>query len=153
MKEQELKDHYFEDVKVGDTVVSAKRRLSGSEFFDFARISRDYTPLHLDEMFAKKSRFGKRIAHGLLVISSAVGLLSTQSHFMNTVVAVTGIQIRFLEPVFVGDTIHAKHVVLKKESTRSKEHGAVEALVEIFNQKGKKVAQYSYQILLRKREP
>ena len=90
------------DVKVGDTF--AKSRLVTDELIRaFAEISGDHNPLHLDEEYAATTRFGKRIAHGMLsgaFISAVLGY-----EFQEQPIVYLSQTLRFVSPVFIGDTI------------------------------------------------
>jgi 3-hydroxybutyryl-CoA dehydratase len=147
-----MSSRYFEDVTIGDRFSAASRTLTEADFLDFARISGDYTPLHIDNEFAKKSIFGERIAHGLLTASATVGLLSGVPLFTTTVIAVTQMTIRFFAPVHAGDTIHAEQVINGKKSLEGRDGGLVTLGVKVINQNGIEVLAMSYDILVRKRD-
>ncbi len=69
----------------------------------FAEVSGDYNPIHLDEEFAKNTRFGKRIAHGMLsgaFISAVLG-----NEFKDMKIIYLSQTMRFTAPVFIGDTV------------------------------------------------
>jgi len=66
---------YFEDFQVGETVVTRARTVTETDIVSFAALTGDWYPLHTDVEYAKKGPFGERIAHGLLVLSIANGLL------------------------------------------------------------------------------
>ena len=67
---------YFEDLNVGDRTTSAARTVTEADIVNFAGLSGDYNPIHIDETFAENSPFKQRIAHGLLVLSIASGLFT-----------------------------------------------------------------------------
>ena len=96
------------DVKVGDTF--AKSRLVNDELIRaFAEISGDHNPLHLDEEYAATTRFGKRIAHGMLsgaFISAVLG-----HEFQERRIVYLSQTMRFVSPVFIGDTVTATATV------------------------------------------
>ena len=90
------------DLKVGDTF--AKSRLVTDELIRaFAELSGDHNPIHLDEEFAATTRFGKRIAHGMLsgaFISAVLGF-----EFRERKIVYLSQEMRFIAPVFIGDTV------------------------------------------------
>jgi 3-hydroxybutyryl-CoA dehydratase len=96
------------DLKVGDTF-SITKEVTDEVIRKFADVSGDYNPIHLDEEFAAKTMFGKRIAHGMLgasFISAVLGYkLSEQK------VVYLSQNLKFIAPVFIGDTVTAKAVV------------------------------------------
>ena len=90
------------DITIGDSF-STSREITDELIRKFAELSGDYNPIHLDEEFASKTRFGKRIAHGMLIgafISAVLG---------NGFKGYTGIYLsqtmKFTNPVFIGDTV------------------------------------------------
>ena len=90
------------DLKVGDTF-SKSREVTDELIKKFAEISGDYNPLHLDEEFAKNTRFGKRIAHGMLSGAFISGVLGYE--FSVRKVVYLSQTLKFVAPVFIGDTV------------------------------------------------
>jgi acyl dehydratase len=93
-------------VKVGDKA-SMEKKFSQQDVADFARISGDDQPLHLDEAYAATTRFKKRIAHGMLSAGLISAALGTKLAPQATVVYLSQ-SLRFMRPVYPGDTIEAK---------------------------------------------
>ena len=95
-------------LKIGDTF-TVQKEVTDELIRKFADVSGDHNPIHLDEDFAAKTRFGKRIAHGMLgasFISAVLGYkLSEQK------VVYLSQTLKFVAPVFIGDTVTAKAVV------------------------------------------
>src|SRR5664279_1223219 len=90
------------DLKIGDTY-SKERHITDELIRQFAEISGDHNPIHLDEEFAKTTRFGRRIAHGMLsgaFISAVLGY-----EFEVRKIVYLSQTMRFIAPVFIGDTI------------------------------------------------
>lgn len=104
------------DIKVGD--VFTKSRLVTDELVrGFAELSGDFNPIHLDEKFASTTRFGRRIAHGMLsgaFISAVLG-----NEFRERQIVYMQQKMRFVAPVFIGDTVTAtatvKHIRKEKQ--------------------------------------
>jgi 3-hydroxybutyryl-CoA dehydratase len=98
------------DIKIGDTF-SVEKEVTDELIRQFADVSGDYNPLHLDEEFAKTTRFGKRIAHGMLTssfISAVLGYkLSVQK------IVYLGQTLRFKHPTYIGDKVTARATVKK----------------------------------------
>ncbi|HEY3998402.1 MAG TPA: MaoC/PaaZ C-terminal domain-containing protein [Candidatus Xenobia bacterium] len=125
---------YFEDFSAGQTFESPARTLTESDIQSFAALTGDYNPLHTDEEFARQTPFGRRISHGLMGLSFAVGLISRLGIIDGTIQAFLGLEWQFKKPLFVGDTVHAKATV--KEARRSKsqpDRGVVVLQVEVHN--------------------
>jgi acyl dehydratase len=105
---------YFEDVAVGQEWESLGRTVTQADIVNFAGISGDFNPIHVDHEFAKGTHFRQPIAHGLLVFSIASGL-GINSPPMRTL-AFLGIRDwQFTAPVFIGDTIRVRTTLLEKE--------------------------------------
>ena len=96
------------DLKVGDTF-TVQREVTDELIRQFADVSGDYNPIHLDEEFAAKTRFGKRIAHGMLGASFISAVLGYQ--LSERKVVYLSQTLKFVAPVFIGDTVTAKAVV------------------------------------------
>lgn len=96
------------EIKVGDKH-STERLVTDELIRKFAEVSGDYNPIHLDEEFAKQTRFGQRIAHGMLsgaFISSILGYRMTERK-----IVYLSQTLRFTSPVFIGDTVTATGTV------------------------------------------
>ena len=92
------------DLNIGDTF-STSREVTDEIIRKFADVSGDYNPIHLDDEFAKTTRFGKRIAHGMLsgaFISAVLG-----NEFKDRKIVYLSQTMKFTAPVFIGDTVTA----------------------------------------------
>jgi 3-hydroxybutyryl-CoA dehydratase len=99
---------YFEEFEIGTEVVSPGRTITETDVVNFAGLSGDYTQLHTDEEFAKGTLFGRRIAHGALVLSIATGLAFRLGFIEGTALAFRELTWKYSQPVYLGDTIHLK---------------------------------------------
>jgi oxepin-CoA hydrolase/3-oxo-5,6-dehydrosuberyl-CoA semialdehyde dehydrogenase len=105
--------------------------------------------MHFDEIAAKESPFGKRIAHGYFVLSAAAGLFVSPAP--GPVLANYGLDtLRFIKPVGIGDTIQAR-LTAKRKIDKKKDQGVVAWDVEVTNQNGELVASYDILTLVAKR--
>ena len=96
------------DLKIGDKF-STSREVTDEMIRKFAEVSGDYNPIHLDEEFAKTTRFGQRIAHGMLsgaFISAVLG-----NEFKERKIVYLSQTMKFTAPVFLGDTVTATATV------------------------------------------
>ncbi|MFC7177504.1 MaoC/PaaZ C-terminal domain-containing protein [Halosegnis marinus] len=118
MSDDTAPDSYFETVEEGDTSTTSGRTITEADVVNFAGVSGDFNHLHLDDVRMAESSFGQRIAHGMLVLSAATGLLwqnRTQEE-REAVVAFYGIdRLRFRAPVFLGERIHVETEVIGTE--------------------------------------
>lgn len=141
---------YFDDLVLGDSLLTKKRSITLADVEKFAELSGDHFYAHMDDELAKKSVFERRVAHGYFILSAAAGLF-VEPGFV-PVLANYGLEgLRFLKPVYPGDSIQVRLTV---KSTRPKEgepHGVVEWDVIVFNQNNEQVAVYTLLTLVAKR--
>ena len=104
----------------------------------FAGLTGDYNPLHVDELFARESIFEGRVAHGLLVQSLAVGLFAQL--VAGTTIALLEVNSKFLKPVRIGDTIYVESEVTDKKPSNKYNGGVITFKHEVKNQNGETVA-------------
>jgi 3-hydroxybutyryl-CoA dehydratase len=123
----------FEDLHVGDEWISGSHEVSMSEIREFADLTGDYNAIHLDEEYAKKTPFGKPIAHGLLGLAWMAGL-STIAPWVRTTALLSIHGWRFRKPVFVGDTLRVVTQVAEIRE-HGRRHGEVHWYQRLINQK------------------
>lgn len=146
---------HFEDLHVGDSLLTHRRTVGEADIVAFGGISGDYFYMHFDEIAAKESPFGKRIAHGYFVLSAAAGLFVSPAP--GPVLANYGLDtLRFVKPVGIGDTIRARLTCKRKIDRNRKDangvgQGVVAWDVEVTNQDGDLVASYDILTLVAKR--
>ncbi len=113
-------------------------------------MSGDYNPLHTDKEYAKKSIFGQRIAHGALTFSVMTGFWDQLGIIRETVVAFYGVDtLRFVSPVYIGDTIHVELEIVEKKDRG--DDGLVTLLNRVLNQKKEEVMVCQALLLMKKR--
>ena len=128
---------YWEDVEVGSVATTPGRTVTESDIVNFAGLSGDWHVLHTNVEFAKTTPFGQRIAHGVLGLSVATGLVARLSGVeKHRFVAFLGMTWDFRHPVFIGDTIHVVQSVSTKRATSKPGLGVIEFAVEVKNQDG-----------------
>jgi len=103
----------FEDINVG-MIFESDMLVSDQMVQEFARITGDDNPLHVDEEFAKKTQFGRRIAHGMLVVSLISKVLGRDFPGAGTVYVSQFV--KFKKPVYIGDTVKI-HIEVKDKNT------------------------------------
>lgn len=125
----------FEEFVVGNSFTSGPKSIAQEDIFTFANLTGDLNRLHLDEEYAKTTIFGKRIAHGLLTLSIAVGLWYSLNLANESMVAFLGLnKVSFMAPVFAGDSITlSSKVVSKRESKSNPKAGIVVFEDEVSN--------------------
>jgi oxepin-CoA hydrolase / 3-oxo-5,6-dehydrosuberyl-CoA semialdehyde dehydrogenase len=146
---------YFEDLEMGDSLLTHRRTVSEADIVAFGGISGDFFYMHFDEIAAKDSQFGKRIAHGYFVLSAAAGLFVSPAP--GPVLANYGLDnLRFINPVAIGDTIRARLTCKRKvDRNRTDERGVGQGVVawdvQVTNQNEELVASYDILTLVAKR--
>jgi acyl dehydratase len=143
---------YFEDVEVGMRFESPSRTITEADIVNFAGVSGDFNPLHTDEVFAKDTIYGRRIAHGVLALSVVTGLRQRMGTFDGTLMGFLEIRSwRFRAPVFPGDTIRAITSVAELRETSKPDRGVMVQGIEVLNQDGDIVQDGEFVTLLRRR--
>jgi len=137
---------YFEELQIGETRITHRRTVTEADIVNFGCLSGDHFYAHFDEIAAADSLFEKRVAHGYFVLSAAAGMFVDPAP--GPVLANYGLDnLRFIEPVYIGDTIQAKlsvkQKIAKEKKPDDKFHtGVVVWAVEIVNQEDEPVAIY-----------
>ena len=138
---------WFDDFKVGDRFESPGKTLTDAHFMFFAGMTGDAHPLHYDDEYAKTTRFGRRLAHGLLLTSmTAVGASTLAPVIEGSIVAFVEQTTRFKHPAFVGDTVKPRHEVTVLERKRSA--GLLTLRVTLTNQRGETILDGQHKYLI-----
>jgi oxepin-CoA hydrolase/3-oxo-5,6-dehydrosuberyl-CoA semialdehyde dehydrogenase len=146
----------FDELKIGDSLLSHRRTVTEADIVNFGCLSGDHFYVHFDEIGAKDSLFGKRVAHGYFVISAAAGMFVDPAP--GPLLANYGLEnLRFTEPVGIGDTIQvrltAKEKIRKeKRPDEDRATGVVIWDAEIKNQDDVTVAVYDIMTLVERKE-
>lgn len=136
----------FGELAAGDRFTTAARTVRETDILDFAALTGDGHPQHTDSDWAAGSRFGEQIAHGLLVVSFAVGLLPLDPE---RIVALRRVNDAvFKQPVKIGDTLHVAGEIVRTQRLDD-EHGLVEARLRIVNQAGRLVVRTNVELVWR----
>lgn len=147
---------YFEDLDIGEQLVTHRRTVTEADIVNFGCVSGDHFYAHFDEIAAADSLFEKRVAHGYFVISAAAGMFVDPAP--GPVLANYGLDnLRFIEPVAIGDTIQVRLTVKRKirkdrRPDDKKATGVVIWDVEVRNQRDEAVAFYDVLTLVERRE-
>ena len=144
---------HFEELRIGDTLVTHRRTVTEADIVNFAGISGDYFYAHMDDIAAKESLFERRVAHGYFVLSAAAGLFVDPAP--GPVLANYGLEsLRFVKPVYIGDTIQAKLTCKQKTAKETPPDGVPQGVVawdvEVTNQANEPVAVYTILTLVKR---
>src|SRR4051812_44315343 len=139
---------YFDDLEVGDSMESSGRTVTEYDVVSFAALTGDWHPQHADAAWAAESAFGRRIAHGMLVISYALGLLPIDPRVVLALRSIDGAVLK--RPVGLGDTIRVRARLAEKRELGA-ETGLVKLAVRIVNQLDELAARMEIVVLWRRR--
>jgi 3-hydroxybutyryl-CoA dehydratase len=140
---------YFEEFEIGDVVGTAARTVTETDIVLFAGLSGDYNQIHTDVEFTKGTRFGERVAHGLLGLSIASGLAARLGLIEGTVEAFTGLEWKFRGPILIGDTIRVRLEVKQKKEMPRLGGGFVVLDVAVLNQRDETVQKGTWTALIK----
>ncbi|QQE77955.1 MaoC/PaaZ C-terminal domain-containing protein [Alicyclobacillus sp. SO9] len=142
---------FYEDYEIGQTRETLGRTITETDIVIHAGQTGDFYPHHMDAKWSADQEFGQRIAHGTLVFSVGVGLTAGE---INPAAFSYGYdRLRFIRPVFIGDTIHARVSIKEKRDHRKHiDSGVVVELCEVFNQKDEVVLACEHLLLVKRRE-
>jgi 3-hydroxybutyryl-CoA dehydratase len=140
---------YFEEFQVGQHITTAGRTIAESDIFTFAGFSGDFNQIHTDAEFSKGTPFGQRVAHGLLGLSIASGLAMRTGVLEGTVIAFREIKDwKFVNPIFISDTIHVEMEVTETKALPRIGGGAVVITLDVKKQSGETVMKGSWTVLV-----
>ena len=128
---------YFDDFHLGQKFITRGRTVTETDVVNFASLTWDNNQLHTDREYAASTRFGERIAHGLLGVIMHAGLSYQLTE--DSILALLELSWKFKAPIFIGDTIHVEQVVEDLRESRQTDRGILTFDKKIINQKGEVV--------------
>jgi acyl dehydratase len=141
----------FRDFEPGRSFRTGGRTVTEADIMTFAGLTGDFYGLHTDEEFARRTQFGGRIAHGLLTLTQAVGLVVLSGRYSDCVIALLGIdRMRAQEPVRAQDTISVEVTVAERRETKRADRGVVILDYVVFNQRGEQVMTFAVTLMVRR---
>jgi len=143
----------YADLHVGMAFRSPGRTITDADLAGFAGLTGDFSELHTSDVYAKNSQFGRKVAHGLLGLAYAHGLMWARTgELRETAVAFLGInEWKFLEPIFVGDTIFVNYQISELRDSKSRPTQAIAVFdVSVVNQNNRTVQRGSKALLVSK---
>jgi acyl dehydratase len=128
-----IEEQFFEDYRIGFTRRSMGRTITEADIVIHAGQTGDFFPHHMDAEWCATQDFKRRIAHGTLIFSAAIGM--TAGAINPRAMSYGYDRLRFIKPVFIGDTIRVTASIKeKRDHPRRATHGYVAELVEVKNQ-------------------
>ena len=146
---------YFDELQVGDTLITGSREITLEDVVKFAELSGDMFYAHMNDDEARKGIFERRVAHGYFIVSAAAGLFVDPA--FGPVLANYGLEgLRFTKPVYPGDSIHVRLTCKQKTAKETPDGGIPQGVVawdvEVKNQNDEPVAVYTILTLVRRKE-
>jgi acyl dehydratase len=144
-------EKYWDDARDGDSCVSPHYHVTEARILAYAELTGDYTPVHIDEAYAKTTPFGTRVAHGLFGLSIADGL-KTQSDYRFYPGMSLGWDWDFLLPIKINDTVQVRFTVTGLRASNSRPGWGIVILPsELINQHGEVVQKGEHRLMIPRR--
>jgi 3-hydroxybutyryl-CoA dehydratase len=145
---------YFEDYKLGEKMISPSRTITEADIVNFAMMTGDWHPIHVNKEYAKTTVFGERIAHGMLTLTLGSALcmwMGPNAYVPKSFIAFVGMdKIRISNPTKIGDTIHCEATVAALEP-KSKGRAIITFNAEVKNQRDELCLTYTHSVLVGQR--
>ena len=155
MTDERKSGYRYADLHVGMAFRSPGRTITDADLVLFAGLTGDYSELHTSDVYAGSSQFGRRVAHGMLGLAYAHGLMWPRTgELRETAIAFLGInEWKFVGPIFVGDTLFVNYRVAELRDSRSKPTQAIAVFdVDVVDQ-NERVVQTGKKALLMSKVP
>ncbi len=143
---------YGDDFSIGDVYTTAAITVTETHLVNWAGLTMDFYPLHMDKEYAAKTEFGERLAHGPLIFGMAVGLVSMAGFGGDAAVAWLGVDnMKMTAPVKIGDTVRVVVEVTDKQETSKPDKGIQTWRYTVKNQKDEDVMVFDYKMMFHMR--
>jgi itaconyl-CoA hydratase len=143
---------YGDDFNVGEIYRTGSITVTETHVVNWAGLTMDFYPLHMDAEYAAKTPFGERLVHGPLIFGLAVGLVSTAGFGGDAAVAWLGVdKMKMLAPVKMGDTITVFVEVMDKKPTSKPDKGIQVWRYTVKNQRSESVMVFDYKMMFHMR--
>ena len=143
---------YGDDFNVGDVYKTPAITVTETHLVNWAGLTMDFYRLHTDAVYASKTAFGERVAHGPLIFALAVGLVSMAGFAGDSVVAWLGVDnMRMVAPVKIGDTVTVVVEVIDKQKTSKPEKGIQTWKYTVKNQRDETILVFDYKMMFHMR--
>lgn len=140
---------YWNEFIVDEVIETGGRTIESGDVNLFAGLSGDFNPVHVNQVYAEKGMFGKRIGHGLLTLAVTSGQMNQTGMFEGTTIGFLGMDnVRFSTPVQFGDTVLTTAVVTASRPSSKPGRGVVSMTITTRNQRGETVLTYDQSLLM-----
>ncbi len=143
---------YGDDFKLGEVHHTGRVTVTETHVVNWAGLTGDFYPLHMDQVHAEQTQFGTRIAHGPLIFGLAVGLAALAGFGGDAAIAWLGVKdMRMLRPVRIGDTIRVEVTVKEQKPTKDPKKGIQTWTYRVLNQRDEAVLEFDYILMFHMR--
>jgi itaconyl-CoA hydratase len=143
---------YGDEFSIGDVYHTAAITITETHLVNWAGLTMDFYPLHMDKEYAAKTPFGERLAHGPLIFAVAVGLVGMSGIGGTAAIAWLGTDnMKMLKPVKIGDTVRVEVEVMEQRTTRKPEQGVQMWRYTVKNQRDEAVLVFDYTMMFHMR--
>jgi acyl dehydratase len=142
---------YYEELEPGRTFQTESRRVTQADVEAFAAVSGDRNPLHVDDKYAMGSVFGRRVAHGVLGLAVATGLINELGLTRGTLVAFVGLSWDFVAPLVPDSKVVVELEVMSRRETSGADRGLVVMMAALVAE-GAVVQEGELRFLVKRRE-
>lgn len=143
---------YGDDFRLGDVFSTGAVTVTETHVVNWAGLTGDFYPLHMDKEYAAATQFGQRLAHGPMIFALAVGLVALSGIGADAAIAWLGVDnMRMKRPVLIGDTISVQVQVKDQSSTKDPTRGVQVWLYTVLNQRGEIVMSFDYTMMFHMR--
>lgn len=147
----QVRERFFEDYTEGEDRLTLGRTITEADIVLHAGQTGDFYPHHMDAEWCQTQPFGQRVAHGTLIFSVAVGMTAGDINPRGFSYGYD--RLRFVKPVFIGDTIRGRVTIAEKRPHKRPEMGIVVERLEVLNQREETVLVCDHLLLVERREP
>lgn len=147
-----MQEKYWESFTIGEKIRTWSITVTETHLVNWAGLTMDFFPFHMDKEYAKKTHFGQRVAHGPLTFALSIGLLGSTGFLGDAIIAWLGLEnMRIPAPVLIGDTITVEVEVKEKKETKKPQNGVTVMHYKILNQDNVCVMEFDNLFLMRRK--
>ena len=143
---------YYEDYQIGDTFETASLTITESHLVQWAGLTQDFYPLHMDAEYAATTVMKERVAHGPFLFALSVGQMCLKEWInYDAIIAWLGSDIKMLKPVRIGDTVHVLAEVTEMRETSKPHQGIQMWLYKVINQRDEVVMENTMKFMMHRK--
>lgn len=143
---------YGDDFRLGEVHRTGRITVTETHVVNWAGLTGDFYPLHMDQVYAEQTQFGTRLAHGPMIFGLAVGLVAQAGFGGDAPIAWLGANnMRMLAPVKIGDTIRVEVTVKEQRPTKDPKKGVQTWTYRVHNQREEAVMEFDYVLMFHMR--